>query len=867
MPEDADGVAADSAVGVEIFEWANSLPAWQQDAIVRLLNLPELSVGELELLERRVLHDVGILEKKPDAETLEVTVGLFTAASDETALSIDRLGQLKGVGGLCGDGQELDFAPTGLTIVYGGNAAGKTSYARTLKYVGKAAGERPVIQSDVRAEQNDEPPTAAISLTLGSGEWSDQVDLSAPAPEQCSSIRAFDSRCAESYVSENNAVDFTPRILLVFDRLVAAQTVVSTKIKERREVLEDQEPDLTGLREGTVAQVLLGGLTAESSFAEVEKLAALTEEETVELKTLKEELALSKEAISALAERQKVQTEAARNLAGRLKAINNLVGDDALAARVKLRDSEIAKADAAKASEATTFAGAPMPDLSTEAWRELWASAERYIRSGEGEHVCFPAVDPGERCPLCFQELDDAARERFRGFQAFLEDETAKQATEAHKSYEDSVNLLIPPLPNCRGEFLNHLVEVRPDLGTSIGKYLDAADLRIEVLRSDPVAKPAEGAPTIPFSDLEVWAVECEDKRDGLLANLDKSEIEKKEIRRNELGDRAVIKNCLDECRSWHLKLKESALLKLGENRLSTRSLTTKQGELSEQIIDETFRDALRRELDGLGLHYMDIDFNHRGRLGTRVVRLHLTNLVQRQVPLVQILSEGEQRAIALAYYLAEASTEGQGGPLVLDDPISSFDQERREKVAIRLVEEAKSRQVIVFTHDLPFVCHLTTASRDRNVDREMRSVTRRGTVFGVIEPDGPIEAQGVGSVCSELQGRVGRRPSIETGTEQDERQFVQHWYTDLRRAWERTVEKEMLASVVTRFDREVRTNSLSSVRLNADLIESVTTAMTHCSMHSHDKPDADNTELPSIEDMKVDIESLVQFRKALKDA
>jgi len=38
----------------------------------------------------------------------------------------------------------------------------------------------------------------------------------------------------------------------------------------------------------------------------------------------------------------------------------------------------------------------------------------------------------------------------------------------------------------------------------------------------------------------------------------------------------------------------------------------------------------------------------------------------------------------------------------VLDDPVASLDQARREYVARRLVGESRDRQVIVFTHDLP---------------------------------------------------------------------------------------------------------------------------------------------------------------------
>ncbi|MEW5995511.1 MAG: AAA family ATPase [Candidatus Zixiibacteriota bacterium] len=74
------------------------------------------------------------------------------------------------------------------------------------------------------------------------------------------------------------------------------------------------------------------------------------------------------------------------------------------------------------------------------------------------------------------------------------------------------------------------------------------------------------------------------------------------------------------------------------------------------------------------------------------------------------VLSEGERRALSLAAFLAEQSIGGGSGCLVFDDPVSSLDHWWAKVIADRLVEEARSRQVIVFTHDLVFYDKLCTA-------------------------------------------------------------------------------------------------------------------------------------------------------------
>lgn len=70
-----------------------------------------------------------------------------------------------------------------------------------------------------------------------------------------------------------------------------------------------------------------------------------------------------------------------------------------------------------------------------------------------------------------------------------------------------------------------------------------------------------------------------------------------------------------------------------------------------------------------------------------------------------KILSEGEKNVIGLADFLAEVNYyDNDNNPIILDDPITSFDAERIEMIAERLVTESKKRQVIVFTHNKPFV-------------------------------------------------------------------------------------------------------------------------------------------------------------------
>lgn len=73
------------------------------------------------------------------------------------------------------------------------------------------------------------------------------------------------------------------------------------------------------------------------------------------------------------------------------------------------------------------------------------------------------------------------------------------------------------------------------------------------------------------------------------------------------------------------------------------------------------------------------------------------------------IFSEGENRAIAFAYYLAEISFSENGNEsrtIVIDDPISSMDLSRKSIISHRVAEmmNVEDWQIILMTHDISFV-------------------------------------------------------------------------------------------------------------------------------------------------------------------
>ena len=80
-----------------------------------------------------------------------------------------------------------------------------------------------------------------------------------------------------------------------------------------------------------------------------------------------------------------------------------------------------------------------------------------------------------------------------------------------------------------------------------------------------------------------------------------------------------------------------------------------------------------------------------------------------------QVLSEGEQKALALADFLAEVTSVPASSPVVFDDPITSMDYRRIHEVCDRILALAGDHQIIVFTHNIWFAAELLSKAEKKN--------------------------------------------------------------------------------------------------------------------------------------------------------
>ena len=224
------------------------------------------------------------------------------------------------------------------------------------------------------------------------------------------------------------------------------------------------------------------------------------------------------------------------------------------------------------------------------------------------------------------------------------------------------------------------------------------------------------------------------------------------------------------------------------------------------------------------------------------------------------ILSEGEQRIVALAAFFADATGRETKTPIIIDDPISSLDINYESTATQRIVEIALERQVIVFTHRISMLTGIEESCQRFGVQHKEHYI--RSTANGKGVPDFPDVYRG--DVKKHLNGIKTRIAEIKT-MDPDSAGYndaLGKQCQQFRICVERSVEDVLLQGMVHRFERRIMTNGKVTklTRMTAEDCKLVDSMMTKYSFTEHSQPiDSPPVEI-SVEELNSDIEVYLRW-------
>ena len=299
-----------------------------------------------------------------------------------------------------------------------------------------------------------------------------------------------------------------------------------------------------------------------------------------------------------------------------------------------------------------------------------------------------------------------------------------------------------------------------------------------------------------------------------------------------------------------------------------TQTITRKSTAVTRRVVTTRLKDSFRDELLRLNFSHVEVELQEVG--GSEGVFYHKLALSRAPgVELARVVSEGEQRCLTIAAFFAELSTADNPSGIVFDDPVSSLDYRWREDVARRLVNEARERQVIVFTHDVVFLLLLKKLAETLQVAQSDQHVRHLPTGTGVCTAELPWVALKVSKRIGYLKKRWQDANKLYRdghlgAYEQDAREI----YGYLREAWERGLEEVLLNGVVERYRPTVETQRVSPISdITLEDCREVVTGMTKCSkwLRGHDQAAAARADVPGPTELKSDLETFEAWVRAVR--
>jgi hypothetical protein len=759
--------------------------------------------------------------------------------------------------------------------VYGDNAAGKTGYIRILKSACRARGQEQILGNVVSGAV---PPSLAVSVKYKVGtdpephEWPGHGE-----DEFVARISVFDTQCAAVYLTEKTDIAFRPFGLDLFDKLVRVCKAVRVVMEAEQRAqansalaaIQSQIPD------GTAVAKLLATVTSLTKPQSVHALARLSPEEEAQLALLEKSLLdLQANDPERLIKQLGLRAGRVRALTQHLKQVEAALSPQAVAAVFDTRaEGRRKREEARRLREATVPAGL-LDGTGTEPWTALWEAARQYSQELAYPGQPFPVVENEARCVLCQQDLDHAAIYRLRQFEAFVASTTERELRHTREVFARLRKTLteFTTMTQAIDESLKELCIEHEAVVDAIMAALTTNEIRrkaiVLALVEDIDLASACPALVSIATDVDALAEQMEARIRTLQATATDETRTRMTAEAQELRARKLLavheQTVLDDIE----RQKKFAAYGLCIEETRTQAITQKSTTVTKTAVSERLKRRFQDELANLGFHHVEVELKEAG--GTEGVLYH--KLVLTRAPgleLPRVVSEGEQRCLSIAEFFAELSTADDHSGIVFDDPVSSLDYRFREGVARRLVQEAKVRQVIVFTHDVVFLLLLKQFAEQLGVEQSDQHVRHLSSGAGVCADELPWVALPVKKKIGYPKNeRQAAEKLFRDGNQAAYEKEAAVLYGLLREAWERAVEEVLLGGIVERYRPGIQTQHIGSIAdITADDCQTISTAMTKSSrwLPGHDEAPAARAPVPEPKELNDDIDSLDKWVAAIR--
>lgn len=842
----------------EVIDWLHTQQGWLQEAAVRLLTNSVLSDTDINELTALLKTAEG---QRTSSSRSFPGLDISSAPSDE--LRLTSIGNIQGIENLA-PRKPLSFGEGNLIIVYGNNGSGKSGYTRILKNAcGKAHAE------ELKPNVFEDPPERScctIGFSVNGEENSVEWDANSDPIDALKAVDVFDTTCGRIYLNGKMETSYIPGLLTLFEDLVDVSKKVKSNLEREQRKLIRKLPNLPVEYRNTNAGDLYLHLSQKRVRIKIGEFLSWTQVDEDALEDITERLKTVDHAKLATDKRKQIdQIILIRNrISGALNRVSPEACQEIMNMKVEVKEKrKIAVESADVIAESAKLKG-----IGSSSWRALWNAAKEYSTNEGYKNVEFPNVKEGARCVLCHQSLGTDAAQRLQTFNEYIVGIVEADASTAENIYQDAIRTLPTPpskedlCTSCRAAglpeepWLRELTEIWFSIQTVTGILRDATinDVLTDIstldnsilIKLNEIEKSLEKEATQHVADAK--------KFDRDEANEELYELQTKKWLSEHSEDIHIEIQQLEkveEFESW-------------KQFTDTHGISRKAGKISEKVLTEAFVERFNVELKALGLKQVHVELiktgTVRGRAGHRI---QLKGLKIEGTQVSDILSEGENRVVVLAAFLADVTGNVENAPFIFDDPISSLDQDFEDKVVDRMIGLCIDRQVLIFTHRLSFLGLMSD-----KVDPYQICI--RNEPWGAGEPgEVPIFGRRADKALKNLKNErlLQAKKVFNSDGHATYYPLGKSICSDIRILMERIVETELLADVVQRHRRAVNTMGKIGqlAKIKTSDCKFVDDIMSKYSIYEHSQPLESPADILEPDEILEDIDSILAWHNEFK--
>lgn len=843
----------------EVKKFANEFPYWIKYLANKILSGNEISQNDIDETYLYLLEDLGITEK---TTRTEITLsGLHDNERDYYSnLMLSELENVEGVNALL-EGQSIEFSPN-LTIIYGSNGSGKSGYTRLLKNVFYSKSKEKIL-SNIYSTDIVKPVNANFIFKSEGNEIS--VSYNNNDHSIFEQFSVFDGKSAVKHIESKNEFEFKPAGLNFFGKFADALSHVEKKlnnevtIKQQGTNINNLLMLFDGNSEVTEA---IQAINTDKGFENLSKIASYTEKNTKEKESVQkkyEELQIAStkkdQEIRNLNTIKKLLLQVKQSVEKFNQYFSNEMFEKANQAIIEcLEKEEIAKNEGVENFKTDNLNG-----IGTSEWKNFILSAEKFALLQENGNSHYPKNE--DHCLFCQQKLSEPAQKLIINYRKFIESVSEKKAAElqnklnkAKKLYDDLDFNLFPP----NNILTNWLIENYPIELEIIKHSIEKQQILAEKICSDIQNKVVNEKVGVLIETNIFETIEIELEKSLTILNTGNQFKELERLRNSIINLEHKEKLSLHFPKFENYFNMQVWLNKASKANFPKQKITLKEKELSSKYFSENYVSIFNNECQKLNGDF-GIEINRTSTAGKSYRQLRLKGKNPNT-----ILSEGEQKVIATADFLAEMKLSEINRGIIFDDPVTSLDDKRKNEIATRLVEEAELRQVIIFTHDLVFVSNLLSKCAQQEAEFlchwiENIDGKNPGAIYLNNAPSYEKDYKTSGKAQNYLNEAKKSNP-------QQREEKIKNGFAALRTSYEAQVVFGLFKGVVQRFNERVSIESLRKVYFTTELIDELLESYALCCrfMEGHSHSDKYSYKKPTIEGLNNEIKRFDEIKKKI---